>query len=113
MVKSASKKTNPDEFMFDAPVSEPEIIPNPEEQQVHYEHEEVSNASQASNLSGKPERTAEPIKLGEGSFDNSMEQIVSAVVNKLSTTLQSLCVSDRVVAAQAGLKYHIPSEFAC
>ena len=51
-------------------------------------------------MSAKAERINEPSMLGGEPLDTTMEQIVSAVVNKLSTSLQTLCVSERVVAAQ-------------
>ena len=56
--------------------------------------------SAASNLSAVADRIPEQANHGMSNIDDSMEKIVSSVVDKLSTTLQSLCVSDRVVAAQ-------------
>ena len=60
----------------------------------------VTENSQASNLSGTSERVTEQAKIGIESDDKTMNRIISSVVNKLSTTLQSLCVSDRVIEAQ-------------
>ena len=75
-----------------------------EEQSLHEDSD--MNQSQASNLSQleprELEKAVSPVTEENATvrLDIAMEQIVSSVVNKLSVTLQSLCVSDRVLKAQ-------------
>ena len=111
MAQKASKKPIKTE-MFDETIEEPKTLDPPSSPMAQIEqstsqmelNEEVSDAeSQASNLSGMSERTLDKIQNmgGKSDFDQiAMDQIINSVVDKLSTTLQSLCVSERVVQAQ-------------
>ena len=100
--------------MFDETVDEPQASGvdsqlNDDQNTVQNEQSgEVSDAeSQASNLSAASDREVErsqgPV-LKSDMDQIAMDQIISSVVDKLSTTLQSLCVSDRVVQAQQTAK---------
>ena len=94
MAEEASCSSNTNQVMFDQEPGQ-EFL----NQEGYKPQQEASDQeSQASNLSALADRV--PEQANNGVFDESMEQIISTVVNKLSTTLQSLCVSDRVVAAQ-------------
>ena len=103
MALEVNQKNNPDLYMFD---QEPEIVTDTEvpTSDIKVQNERVfdgaSQDSEASNLSAQSGHVSNQAKLGGESLDTTMEQIISAVVNKLSTSLQALCVSDRVVEAQ-------------
>lgn len=95
MAEEASSGSNVNQVMFDQEPGQ-EFL----NQEGYRPQPEVSEPeSQASNLSAAADRV--PEQANNGVFDDSMEQIISTVVNKLSTTLQSLCVSERVIAAQS------------
>ena len=55
--------------------------------------------SEASNLSAQADRIPEQVPNVQ-KFDESVEQIVATVVDKLSTTLQTLCISERIIEAR-------------
>jgi len=58
------------------------------------------NESQASNLSQLQGSSQKDDRECHSQIEQSIDQIVETVVNKLSTTLQSLCISDRVIEAR-------------
>ena len=108
MAQKASKKSIKKE-MFDEMTDEPQTSTGAVEPTAQIEQSETQEEtkdrnsdeeSQASNLSNMTDRELEKVQ-GKLDFDQlAIDQIIHSVVDKLSTTLQSLCVSERVVQAQ-------------